>query len=69
MYFDEETRPVFVDLPVYIGSVPAEYLDSFHDKFTASLTRIVKKGLDMERMKMVIDRDQRQVCFYFVQLE
>ena len=52
---------MFVDLPVYVGSVPTEHLDSFHEKLTESLKKIVKIGLDMTRMKMVIDRDQRQV--------
>ncbi|EJD03900.1 uncharacterized protein FOMMEDRAFT_19228 [Fomitiporia mediterranea MF3/22] len=61
IYFDEETRPDFVDLPVYVGSVPMEHLDTFHERLTKSLNKIVKEGIDMKRMKMVIDRDRRQL--------
>lgn len=50
-----------VDLPVYIGSVPTEYLDTFDVKLTASFRRIVTEGIDMSRMSMVIKRDERQV--------
>lgn len=44
-----------------MGSVPAEHLASFPDKLRASLTRIAGEGLDMERMAMVINRDERQL--------
>lgn len=50
-----------VDLPVYIGSVPAEYLDTFDARLSASFRRIVAEGIDMTRMSMVINRDERQV--------
>jgi len=59
--FDEEVRPAFVDLPVYIGSVPVEHLESFDTKLKESFKRVVKDGIDMTRMAMVIDRDERQV--------
>ncbi|KAL5495204.1 hypothetical protein ACEPAI_667 [Sanghuangporus weigelae] len=61
IYFDEDTRPQFVDLPVYVGSVPSEHLDTFYGRFTESLKKIVETGIDMKRMKMVIDRDLRQI--------
>lgn len=50
-----------MDLPIYIGSVPAEYLDTFDAKLSASFRRIVSEGIDMSRMSMVINRDERQV--------
>lgn len=53
-----------VDLPVYIGSVPAEYLDTFDARLSASFRRIVTEGIDMPRMLMVINRDERQVGIF-----
>lgn len=50
-----------VDLPIYVGSVPAEYLDTFDAKLSASFHRIIVEGIDMSRMSMVINRDERQV--------
>ena len=61
IYFSEDTRATYVDLPVYIGSVPTEHLDNFDEKFTTSLKRIIDEGFDMDRMAMVIGRDERQV--------
>lgn len=61
IYFGEDSRATLCDLPVYIGSVPTEHLDSLPDKLKASLTRICDEGIDMERMKMLINRDERQV--------
>ncbi|THH10161.1 hypothetical protein EW145_g1526 [Phellinidium pouzarii] len=61
IYFDEDVRPDFVDLPIYIGSVPTEQLDTFDSKLKISLGKIVKDGFDMTRMAMVINRDQRQL--------
>lgn len=51
------------DLVIYVGSVPTEHLDTFDAKLHESFRRIVKDGLDLQRMKMVIDRDERQVLF------
>ena len=50
-----------VDLPVYFGSVPTEHLNTLDKRFRASLQRIVNEGIDMKRMAMVLDRDQRQL--------
>lgn len=50
-----------IDLPIYIGSVPTAHLDDFNEKLRTSLNRIVEEGLDMDRMAMVISRDERQV--------
>ncbi|PCH33772.1 hypothetical protein WOLCODRAFT_61455 [Wolfiporia cocos MD-104 SS10] len=61
IYFGEDTRATYVELPVYIGSVPTEHLDTFDEKFKASLQRIVDEGIDMKRMAMLIDRDERQL--------
>ena len=63
IYFSEDTRATRVDLPVYIGSVPTEHLDIFDERFKASLKKIADEGLDMDRMAMVINRDERQVRF------
>ncbi|KAK7463673.1 hypothetical protein VKT23_005614 [Stygiomarasmius scandens] len=61
IYFSEETRATRVSLPIYIGSVPTAHLDAFDEKLKDSLKRIVKEGIDMERMQMVINRDERQL--------
>ncbi|KAF9822062.1 hypothetical protein IEO21_00056 [Rhodonia placenta] len=61
IYFGEDTRATYVDLPVYVGSVPVEYIDTFDEKLKASLQRVVDEGIDMKRMAMVINRDERQL--------
>ncbi|KIJ68351.1 hypothetical protein HYDPIDRAFT_106537 [Hydnomerulius pinastri MD-312] len=61
IYFSEDTRATMVDLPIYIGSIPAENLDNFDEKLTASFRRIAEEGIDMARMSMVINRDERQL--------
>ncbi|KAF9069136.1 Metalloenzyme, LuxS/M16 peptidase-like protein [Rhodocollybia butyracea] len=61
IYFSEDTRSTRVSLPIYVGSVPTEHLDTFDQKLKASLQRIVKEGIDMERMAMVISREERQL--------
>ncbi|KAI0931998.1 hypothetical protein AcV7_000767 [Taiwanofungus camphoratus] len=61
IYFGEDTRATYVDLPVYVGSVPTEHLDTFDEKLKTSLKRVIDEGVDMERMAMVIDRDERQL--------
>lgn len=68
IYFAEDTRATRVNLPIYVTSVLTEHLDTFNKKLEASLQRIVKDGIDMQRMKMVINRDERQVCLYCGQL-
>ena len=62
IYFGEEARATQVNLPIYIGSVPTEHLDGFNERFHSSLERIASDGIDMQRMSMVINRDERQVC-------
>ncbi|KAJ3976962.1 Metalloenzyme, LuxS/M16 peptidase-like protein [Lentinula raphanica] len=61
IYFSEDIRATRVSMPIYVGSVPTEYLDTFDQKLKASFQRIVKEGIDMERMAMVINRDERQL--------
>ncbi|KAF9015263.1 Metalloenzyme, LuxS/M16 peptidase-like protein [Cyathus striatus] len=61
IYFGEDTRATSVNLPIYIGSVPAEHLHDFNDKLKESLQRISTEGFDMDRMTMVISRDERQL--------
>jgi hypothetical protein len=61
IYFSEDTRATAVNLPICIGSVPTGELPSFNEKLQTSLNRIVKEGIDMHRMAMVINRDERQV--------
>ncbi|KAF8807490.1 hypothetical protein BYT27DRAFT_7189561 [Phlegmacium glaucopus] len=61
IYFGEDTRATAVNLPIYIGSVPTGELQSFNEKLRMSLHRIVKEGIDMHRMAMVINRDERQL--------
>ncbi|KAI0271378.1 Metalloenzyme, LuxS/M16 peptidase-like protein [Gloeopeniophorella convolvens] len=61
IYFGEDSRATLTDLTVYIGSVPTEHLDTFDAKLHESFRRIVKEGIDMNRMAMVINRDERQL--------
>jgi Zn-dependent M16 (insulinase) family peptidase len=61
IYFAEDTRATAVYLPIYVGSIPTEHLNDFDTKLKTSLRRIVAEGIDMERMAMVINRDERQV--------
>lgn len=50
-----------MELSIYATSVPTGELDSFHEKLRMSLLRIVKEGIDMRRMTMIINREERQV--------
>ncbi|KAF8832423.1 hypothetical protein HHX47_DHR1001921 [Lentinula edodes] len=61
IYFSEDTRATRVSMPIYVGSVSTENLDTFDQKLKASFQRIVNEGIDMERMAMVINRDERQL--------
>ncbi|KAH0590626.1 hypothetical protein H2248_000757 [Termitomyces sp. 'cryptogamus'] len=61
IYFGENTCTTHVDLVTYIGSVPTEHLDKFDVKLRNSFQRIVKEGIDMERMAMVLNREERQL--------
>ncbi|GLB36235.1 putative insulinase (Peptidase family M16) [Lyophyllum shimeji] len=61
IYFGEETCATRVDLPIYVGSVPTDQLDNFDVKFKESLKRIVEEGIDMKRMAMVINREERKL--------
>ncbi|KAF8507185.1 Metalloenzyme, LuxS/M16 peptidase-like protein [Russula emetica] len=60
IYIGVELRATLSDLMIYVGSVPTEHLDTFDAKLHESLRRIVKEGVDLNRMRMVIDRDERQ---------
>lgn len=66
IYIGVDLRATLSDLMIYVGSVPTEHLDTFDAKLHESLRRIVKEGVDLNRMRMVIDRDERQVFFHFV---
>jgi hypothetical protein len=59
--FDGNDRATLADLCIYVGSVPTELIDKFDDRLRHSLKRIVKEGIDMDRMSKVINRDERQV--------
>ncbi|KAH7911953.1 Metalloenzyme, LuxS/M16 peptidase-like protein [Hygrophoropsis aurantiaca] len=61
IYFSENIRATLVDLPIYIGSIPTEHIDSFDEKLKLSFERIAKEGIDMQRMSMIINRDERQL--------
>jgi hypothetical protein len=68
IYIGVELKATLSDLMIYVGSVPTEHLDTFDAKLHESLRRIVKEGVDLNRMRMVIDRDERQVFFRFMAL-
>jgi Zn-dependent M16 (insulinase) family peptidase len=61
IYIGEDNRATLSDLLIYVGSVPTEHLDTFDAKLHESFRRIIKDGVDLNRMKMVIDRDERQL--------
>ncbi|KAF8922457.1 Metalloenzyme, LuxS/M16 peptidase-like protein [Mucidula mucida] len=61
IYFYQESRANHVELPIYIGSVPTEHLADFDQKLKSSLQKIVETGIDMDRMQMLINRDERQL--------
>ncbi|KAL0951071.1 hypothetical protein HGRIS_007809 [Hohenbuehelia grisea] len=61
IYFSEDTCATYTNIPIYVGSVPAEHLEGFNERLQASLKRVVEEGIDMERMAMVINRDERQL--------
>ncbi|KAI0691326.1 Metalloenzyme, LuxS/M16 peptidase-like protein [Cytidiella melzeri] len=61
IYFEERDTATRGLLYVHIGSVPVEHLDSFDQKLQDSFKRVVSSGIDMKRMAMVLDRDQRQL--------
>jgi hypothetical protein len=61
IYFSEDVRATLVDLPIYVGSIPTAHIDTFDQKLKDSLSRIAREGIDMTRMAMVINRDERQV--------
>jgi hypothetical protein len=61
IYFGEDTRATRNDLPIYVGSVPTKHIHDFNEKLKASLERIVREGIDMDRMSMILNRDERQV--------
>ena len=42
-----------------MDSVPVEHITNLPDKLRASLARIAEEGLDLERMAMVLHRDER----------
>lgn len=69
IFFNEDSRATLGDLTVYVGSVPTEHLDTFDTKLKASFERLVKEGLDMNRMKMVISREERQVSYQMCQTD
>jgi uncharacterized protein YPO0396 len=66
IYIGVDLRATLCDLMIYVGSVPTEHLDTFDAKLHESLRRIVKDGVDLNRMRMVLDRDERQVFFRFI---
>ena len=59
--FDENCRATYINLEIDITSVPTNNLDTFNEKLTASLKRIVEGGIDMQRMGMVINTAERWV--------
>jgi Zn-dependent M16 (insulinase) family peptidase len=68
IYIGVELRATLSDLIIYVGSVPTEHLDTFDAKLHESFHRIVKEGVDLNRMRMVIDRDERQVFSHLMAL-
>lgn len=49
-------------LQLSLASVPAEKLDSVAIAVKDTLKRVLKAGIDMDRMTMILHREQRKVC-------
>ena len=61
-YFCTDVYATNVNLDIWITSVSIKYLDAFNEKLATSLKLIVENGIDMQRMAMIINRDERKVC-------
>ncbi|KAI0348495.1 hypothetical protein BDW22DRAFT_1404375 [Trametopsis cervina] len=61
IYFEEREVANRGSLYIHAGSIPSEHLETFDNKLQDSLKRIASSGIDMKRMTMVLDRDQRQL--------
>ena len=61
-YFCTDVYATNVNLDIWITSVSIKYLDTFNEKLATSLKLIVENGIDMQRMAMIINRDERKVC-------
>ena len=49
-----------IDIMVFVGAVPTEHLQGFDARLRASLARIADEGLDMDRMALLLARDEQQ---------
>lgn len=56
----------FCDLEIYASSVSTVRLSEFDLKLRAALERIASEGVDMVRMRAVIERERRQVSSHFL---
>ncbi|KDQ20880.1 hypothetical protein BOTBODRAFT_26896 [Botryobasidium botryosum FD-172 SS1] len=54
VYFSQDICASFCGLDVEIDSVPTEHLETIDERLKGSLKRIVEKGIDMERMRVVL---------------
>ncbi|OXG18692.1 cytoplasmic protein [Cryptococcus neoformans Tu401-1] len=53
------------EISVYISDVPAKYLEDIGGLFQEKLRKIVREeGIDMERMKRILRKDQRKLLEY-----
>ena len=63
--FVENVRASFTTLDVYFGSVPTGELDLLAEKFEIAIQRIVKDGIDMDRMRLVLKRERLKVRVFY----
>jgi len=61
-FFNMDVYVTNINLEIWITSVSIKYLDTFNEKLASSLELIVENGIDMQRMAMIINRDERRVC-------
>ena len=62
-YISLDTSGVYataIDLMLYISAVPTEHLEAFDSRLRESLTRIADEGFDMDRMALLLARDEQQ---------
>ena len=63
----ETDRATINDLDFVASSVPMEELENFDEKVIDSLKKVVSEGIDIKRMRDIIERERRKVRrLYFV---
>lgn len=60
IFFEYPMRATREDLMLFVESAPTEHLATFDSKLQESFKRIASEGIDLGRMRRLIDREERQ---------